>query len=592
MTRTFCTRLTFGLTATTLALCVPLPARLPAGQKDKDLARKALAVLEANCYRCHGQNGAREGGFSNALDVKELIERKRVVPNNLAKSKLLRLILEGDMPPEGEKRRPTKDEVALLKRWIEAGAPAPPVETLARTRPFVTLKEVLTAIRDHLRKTDKDDRAFQRYFTLTHLHNIKKVKDQELCLYRAALSKLVNSLSWKQAIVVPRAVDAHQTVFAIDLRDLDWDQHNLWQEVLKVYPYGLTHDRYPDDEATREVASEVYRLAGTDLPHVRADWFIATAARPPLYHTLLRIPKHARELEEMLKVDVGQNFRRDRLARAGFTASGVSGQNRLVERHEAVYGAYWKSYDFKSNAGKGNLFKYPLGPLFKDHPYPEQAFVHDGGEIIFNLPNGLQGYMLVDGKDNRIDEGPVQVVSDKQKTSGTAAIVNGLSCMACHVHGMIFEFKDSVRLGNALAGEARDKVSRLYPQRAVMQKLLEQDSERFLKALDQATGVFLRKDKDDRTDIKLFRETVGPIARWYRLQELGPEEVAAELGMKRTDALMAAIRTHDELKRLGLGPLGQGESIKREAWETLEFFVSPYQKTSRILKLGTPKRIQ
>ena len=202
------------------------------------------------------------------------------------------------------------------------------------------------------------------------------------------------------------------------------------------YPYGLKHDQRPDPE-TRALAEDVYELAGTSLPYLRADWFVATATRPPLYHTLLNLPEDARTLEEQLKVDVAADFLRDKLARAGFASSGVSSQNRLVDRHPALYGAYWKSYDFKRNDGTSNLFRHPLGPTFADNPYPRQAFEHAGGEIIFNLPNGLQGYLLVDGKGQRIDAGPVEVVSDALRTSGTAAIVDGLSCMACHQRGVI-----------------------------------------------------------------------------------------------------------------------------------------------------------
>jgi len=43
----------------------------------------------------------------------------------------------------------------------------------------------------------------------------------------------------------------------------------------------------------------------------------------------------ARDLETFLKVDVAENFKRPRpelIARAGFPRSGVSGQNRLLER--------------------------------------------------------------------------------------------------------------------------------------------------------------------------------------------------------------------------------------------------------------------
>ena len=62
--------------------------------------------------------------------------------------------------------------------------------------------------------------------------------------------------------------------------------------------------------------------------------------------------------------------------------------------------------------GTGNLFRFPLGPAFADNPFPNQAFEHAGGEIIFNLPNGLQGYLLVDAKGDRIDAGPIDIVGD------------------------------------------------------------------------------------------------------------------------------------------------------------------------------------
>ena len=58
-----------------------------------------------------------------------------------------------------------------------------------------------------------------------------------------------------------------------------------------------------------------------------------------------------------------------------------------------------------------------------------QAFEHAGGEIIFQLPNKLQGYLLVNSKDERIAAGPIEIVSDALQTSGTATI-DGLA-LAC-----------------------------------------------------------------------------------------------------------------------------------------------------------------
>ena len=68
-------------------------------------------------------------------------------------------------------------------------------------------------------------------------------------------------------------------------------------------------------------------------------------------------------LEKRLQVDFEDNFARGKLARAGFAASGVSSQNRLVERHDtAVGGYYWKSYDFKPRRTRATCSASPSVP--------------------------------------------------------------------------------------------------------------------------------------------------------------------------------------------------------------------------------------
>jgi serine/threonine-protein kinase len=556
----------------------------PAGEPSPKLAQQGYDLLKTYCYRCHGIDFKVPG--YNVLDRPGLLAARRrgqapyVVPGKPDESLLWqRVAVDEDMPPSGAK--PSDAERAVLKKWIEAGAPFPGRDK----RPFVGDADILTAIRDHLGRTAPADRRFQRYFTLTHLSNNERVTADELRLYRAALAKVANSLSWKQGLVVPRAVDRDETVFAVDLRDLGWDAPDRWKEVVKVYPYGLTHTG-ARDEALRKLAGEVADLAGCDLPFLRADWFVATASRPPLYHTLLDLPKDARELERQLKVDVRGDFLRNKLARAGFITSGVSKQNRLVDRHDAVYGAYWKSYDFKTNEGTGNLLKFPLGPAFDENPFPKQAFVQAGGEIIFNLPNGLQGYLLVNGKDGRIDEGPIEVVRDVQETSGSPAVVNGLSCMACHKHGVI-RFEDKVREGSAVGGEALVKVQELFRTKEAMDRLLDRDEERFVRALEEATGPFLQTGEDRDRKIREFAEPVGAAARLY-VRDLGVEEAALELGIEDPHKLKALIEGNPTLRKLGLGPLANGGTIKRDVWSSLEFTTSLFHNVAQELGLGTP----
>lgn len=559
-------------------------------KKGQALANKVRDILERTCYRCHGQNGSNEGGFGYALDFEKLLERK-VKPNNAERSRLYRRMgVALDMPPDGEEPRPTQAEIDIVKQWIEAGAPIP-AEPAVKPRPFVSLKDEYEAMQKYLRKVNRAERKFIRFFTLRHLHNMPNKKDSDLRIYQAALSKLINGLSWKSDIVKPEPADQANTVFAIDLRKLDWDRKSLWREILKIYPYGLKHDRYPDDRELNDLAEAVYERTESAVPVIRADWFIAIASRPPLYHILLQIPEHASELEHRLKVNVRKNFLDGEIARAGFNASGVSGHNRLVERHDALHGSYWKSYDFLSSVGFGNLFVFPLGPKFEGNPFQRQSFKHDGGEIIFNLPNGLQGYMLVDGKDKRIDEGPIQVVSDGKKISGTPAIVNGLSCMACHQHGMI-RFEDQIRTGHILGGDPRDFLRRVYPEKKEMDQLLRKDEKRFMTALEEAMGKYLKVGKDKDLDITEFAEPVSAIAKWYISEEMTSMEASRELGLKDAKRLEGAISANRRLQEVGLYPLSQGKKIKREVWEHTEFFNSPYQEAAVQLKLGVPKTIR
>jgi serine/threonine-protein kinase len=215
-----------------------------------------------------------------------------------------------------------------------------------------------------------------------------------------------------------------------------------------------------------------------------------------------------------------------------------------------------------------------------------------GGEIIFNLPNGLQGYLLVNAKGHRIDEGPIEVVTDSLRTAGTAKVVNGVSCMACHKNGMISEFKDTVREGTAVQGEARDKVRRLYRKPEAMALVLAEDSDRFVTAVQRATKAFLQVGPDRARDVKDFTEPIGATARSYLLREVGAAEAAYELGLRDPRKLQTAIDASDRLRDLGLRPLSRGGTIKREVWESLTGLISPYQEAGGVLEIGTPKRVR
>src|SRR5262245_52508772 len=106
---------------TIAGLAVAASAR--ADQDSARLAAAAKAVLTKSCARCHA-GGQSEGGIGFILDAKQLVERKKVIAGDAAKSRLFKKVQAGEMPPEDEKPRPTPEEIAALKAWIDAGAPA------------------------------------------------------------------------------------------------------------------------------------------------------------------------------------------------------------------------------------------------------------------------------------------------------------------------------------------------------------------------------------------------------------------------------------------------------------------------------------
>ena len=551
---------------------------------DPQLAEQGLELMKKHCYNCHGVQFNGNAQFNVLVRDVLLKEDPGYVITGKPEDSLLWQRVESDEMPPGKNPKLTTEEKDLLKKWVAAGAPFPALKQTERK--FKTIKDVLNDILRHLQQTKGSDRIYQRYYTLTHLYNNKGVSENDFRLYQAAFSKALNSLSWEPTIVVPRPIDPEATIFVVDLRDVGFDEHHRWDIILQAYPYGLKFDDGKDVEL-RELSRQVELFSGTPLPYIRADWFTFTATQPPLYHDLLGIPLHADDLEKQLKVNRYDDFLRNKLVRAAFAESGVSSNNRLVDRHVGSYGAYWRSYDFAKNDTRSNIFSFPLGPEFRDNPFNHFAFKEAGGELIFNLPNGLQAYMLVDDVGKRIDVGPTNVVADAvNRTSGTVEVINGISCMSCHKNGMI-RFQDTLRNGSAVFGPALEKVQDLVPPPDQMLKFIKKDEDRFLSALDEAIGPFLRVGPDEKRDIREFPEPVGNIARFY-YRDVHLEEVAYELGFDDPRLVQFAIKTNTNLQKLGLLPVVDGFAIKRELWESREKLVSPFQATAREFDVGTP----
>lgn len=449
----------------------------------------------------------------------------------------------------------------------------------------------LRAIREHLLLADPSDRPYLRFFTFTHLSNNEKVSFDELIQIRFALCKLLNSLSWRSEFCLPLDVaNSSGNVLAIDLRQLEWSDGRQWLQIVNHYPYGLKLN-YVKDVELKQLANEIEQLSNAEMPVVRGDWFVYAAARSPLYPELLQLPSHISELAATLGVELDANPLESSAVRAGLLQSQVSLQHRMIERHESKFGALWLSYDFAPRQVRSDLVRFPLGPRAPSNPLSAQGFDPAMVLALFHLPNGLQGYFMADAQGNRIDDpAPIEILHDASVTSGTSAVVNGISCISCHRDGVVGGFRDQVRLSAAMTGQAAEAIERLHVAPEQLDKLIRRDQIQFLAALQSISSAkALHQDKQMQSARQVSDLEPIRVATQIYVRDLGPEEVAYELGLLSLDEVRTQILSDKELKRMGLAALLQDVpvGIKRSRWEAIDG-TSYFQDVAVELGLGTP----
>lgn len=547
------------------------------------LAAQAKAVFRSHCFECHGATTTNAG--IRILDHQSLVlKKKKVIPGRPEQSHVFRVITATGstvMPPSGNPRLAESD-IETVRAWIVAGAPPFPtdVESPREANVDPGLKEsvgveyVLKQILQHVGSLPAETRPFVRFFSVNHLLGAGASR-ADLDLHRDALAKAINHLSLEPQIVVPVVVDAPLgTLFAVDIRKLGWHRQPLqrvpsdgqtspsgltvFDLAVLEYPYGIL---YEDSDLFRRVLDEFVTPAKIvrPVPYLRADWFVSVATQPPLYEDFLQLPFELNELEKRLGVDSAANVANHTAQRAGMIVSGVSRNNRVVERHSFQHGAYWKSFDFATSKGRENMFLDPI------HLNPA------GGEMIFNLPNGLQGYLLALANGRRLDEAPTSIVTDKFAEDKT--VRNGLACMRCHDSGMK-GFADTVRVAveklPGSPGFSKRDVLALYPPSNEMDELLRQDTERFLTALEKALG----KPQQE--------EPLLPVSHRFLDAPLTLSAAASELGLSSADGLHPLFRS-PQFVSLGLVALGSpGGIVRRDQWD--EYFHQVVRETG----LGIP----
>ena len=175
------------------------------------------------------------------------------------------------------------------------------------------------------------------------------------------------------------------------------------------------------------------------------------------------------------------------------------------------------------------------------------------------MPNGLQAYLLVNGKGERIDTGPIEIVSNKENANDPV-VRNGLTCMSCHAQGMK-RFSDNMRavLAATPKGQTdfdRDHALALYIEKPKMDDALNEDTKRFANAVRE-TGAEVTT-----------REPIYALQGRYDFT-VDIAQAAGEAGLP-TETFQSKLQANARLGTL-IGPLKtSGGRLKRDAWE--EYF--------------------
>jgi uncharacterized protein DUF4384 len=485
---------------------------------DGAVARAAFDTLDKHCARCHqaGPNLTRQKPAKNFGNILKLDEIARdpdlILPGNPDGSGLFIQIAKKDMPYDCYQEfdcdaEPTEADVKAVYDWIKGLGDT--VVAACRSREPIDEAATVTAIAKDIGAQDPRRRQGMRYVTLTHFYNAC-ASDVDMARYRQGVVKLLNSLSRNPDVLKIRTIDPQDTIIAFNLADLNWTTED-WARIAGSYPYGMQPDIAAYDTAVA--------ITGTKLPWVRGDWLAFAASRPPLYFDLLKLPETFAELEREEGVDVRANIEAFLARRAGFQKSGVSKHNRLIERHTIPTGYFWTSYDFNGDRPAQSLFVHPLGPFGSD------AFKHDGGETIFSLPNGFQGYYLNTAEGERLSKGPTEIVLDDSQRD--RAVTNAISCFGCHNQG-IRQATDDIRKhvlhDRSFPDPVREAVEALYAPPEEMKTLLDRDAARFRKAM-LSTG--LDPDLDSQTE---GVESINFLSRAYE-KSVDLRIAAAEYGL-------------------------------------------------------------
>lgn len=337
----------------------------------------------------------------------------------------------------------------VIVNTCKAGTDTPQTQVNAQ---HLDLAYVSTAILTDAGTLSADDRANARYLVLSHKYDtqvdtqgkLSLAAGADLRLFIQGMNKGMNGLSTDREIHLLTPVDARQTIFRLKLSDFGLTAAD-WNALTTADPF-----KFIDNTQTGKLVQQILGSAAAPLaqPWLHADNAIFRAQdTASVYYQFTKQGASEAALEASLGVNVAADSQDAVLSSdlyfLGSQKSQISlGKFRLLARDKTKDGYFWRSFDTDqgNKTPQANLFNFPLVGT------GTAKFGFQASEIIFTLPNGLQGYALANAAGARQNVAPLTVVQDNQKPGFISAeIRNASSCARCHGSVGLIPYTDEVK---------------------------------------------------------------------------------------------------------------------------------------------------
>ena len=300
----------------------------------------------------------------------------------------------------------------------------------------ITEQQTVEHIAADLKTITPDETADIRYMTLVNVVN-GCATSRQMQLYRHAVIKLLNSLSRAPQPARFETIDQDGAILRVRLSALGWTTEE-WRRLLYVYPYGL--------KSKSAHFQTIAKLTGSPLAYLRADWFTHTAARPPFYYNLLKLPRSFRGLEAGLGAVAAQPLHSYWPHRTGYTPTKVNGRIRLEPKIGYADTPPANDRGTSASAAQKTYVTVPRRQL--------------AGTSHFRLPNGFRGYFIHHVTGPRLNASPLHPcpvcnfagLEETAKDGGVQMTLGGLYTIRPQLHDEIRQEEDARNQAMRTAG--------------------------------------------------------------------------------------------------------------------------------------------